>query len=114
MSDVLEAFIKPYEEAAPTEDAMRRLLMLGILAWNAAILPEKKGRELIDETIDSALAGASREDRVQTKKLVEVLVWRKLELFEENTRMILSFELTNMGHEYHLSVMSTLDIPPPR
>jgi hypothetical protein len=114
MSDVLKDFIKPYQEAAPTEDAMRRLLMLGILAWNAAILPEDKGRELIDEMLDPALAGASREDRGQSKKFVEALVWRKLELFAENRRMILSFELTNLGHEYHLSVMSTLDIPPHR
>lgn len=40
MSDVLDDFIEPYSDVADTEDAYRKLLMLGQMAWNTALLPD--------------------------------------------------------------------------
>jgi hypothetical protein len=40
--------------------------------------------------------------------LVEALVRRKEELFAANRRALVSFELTDRGDDYHLTVASTL------
>jgi hypothetical protein len=44
----------------------------------------------------------------QAREFVEVMVRRKEEYFASNRRAIISFELTDMGDDYHLSVASTL------
>ena len=108
MSEVLEGFVEPYREFAPSEDAYRKLLMLALVAWNAAILPEGQRQALIDETLGVGLPGATEEDSADARRLIEDLIRRKLDHFAANKRMILSFELTDRGHDFHLSVMSTL------
>jgi hypothetical protein len=108
MSEVLEDFIEPYRELADTEDAFRKLLHLGMLAWNAALLPEGQRRAMIDEMLAAGLARASEADRARARELVEALVRRKEEHFATNRRAIVSFELTDRGDDYHLSVASTL------
>src|SRR4051812_46828121 len=42
MSEVLEDFIEPYRDMADGENALRKLLTLALLAWNAALLPEDR------------------------------------------------------------------------
>jgi hypothetical protein len=41
MSEVLEQFVEPYWEELPdTADDFRKILTIGVAAWNAALLPE--------------------------------------------------------------------------
>jgi hypothetical protein len=108
MSDVLEDFVEPYRDLADTEDAFRKLLNLGMLAWNAALLPGGERRAMIDETLGAALSRASAPDRAQARVFVEEMVRRKLEHFPGNRRAIISFELTDTGTGFHLAVASTL------
>jgi hypothetical protein len=108
MFETLEDFIEPYREVAHNEDAFRKLLNLGVLAWNAALLPEDQRRTAIDETLREGLPGSSEEDRAQAKALIEMLIQRKQEQFGASQRAIISFELTDTGDGYHLSVASTL------
>jgi hypothetical protein len=108
MSEVLEDFIEPYKDMADTDDAFRKLLNLAVLAWNAALLREDQRRAMIDETLEVGLPGASEADRALAREFVEELVRRKEEHFAANRRAIYSFELTDTGDGYHLSVASTL------
>jgi hypothetical protein len=108
MSEVLEDFVEPYRELADTEDAFRELLTLGIVAWNAALLPEDGWQAMTDEMFDAGFSHAPRADRARARELVELLVRRKLEHFAANQRAIISFELTDTGDSFHLSVISTL------
>jgi hypothetical protein len=108
MSETLEDFIEPYLEVADNEDTFRKLLNLGVLAWNAALLPEDQRRTAIDETLREGLPGSSKEHRAQAKALIEMLIRRKEERFAANQRAIISFELTDTGDGYHLTVASTL------
>ncbi len=39
MSKVLEEFVEPYMDMATDEQGYRTVLTLGMLAWNAALLP---------------------------------------------------------------------------
>jgi hypothetical protein len=108
MSEVLEDFIDPLRGMASTEDEFRKLLMLGSLAWNAALLPEDKRRAMIEETLGAGFSRAGEAERDAVREIVELLVRRKLEHFAANQRAIISFELTDTGDDFHLSVASTL------
>jgi hypothetical protein len=99
MSEVLEDFVEPYRELADTQDALRKLLNLGMLAWNAALLPEDQRQAIIDEILAAGLSRASEAERAQARELVEALVRRKEELFAANRRAIVSFELTHRGDD---------------
>ncbi len=108
MSEVLEDFIEPYRVSARTQDELRKLLSLATVAWNAALLPEGQRRAMIDEMVEAGLPRAAETDRAQAREIIEMLVRRKEEHFTANRRAIISFELTDTGDDYHLSVASTL------
>ncbi|MGC8643187.1 MAG: hypothetical protein ACP5XB_25280, partial [Isosphaeraceae bacterium] len=102
MSDVLDDFIEPYSDVADTEDAYRKLLMLGQMAWNTALLPDDERQVIIDQTLDAGFARTSGPTRAAAREFIETLVRRKLEHFAGNRRAILSFSLTDTGDGYHL------------
>lgn len=108
MSEVLEDFVEPYRDLADTDDALRKLLSLALVAWNAALLPEDQRRAMIDEMVEAGLSRGTEADRAQAREIIEMLVRRKEEHFAANRRAIVSFELTDRGDDYHLSVASTL------
>jgi len=108
MSDVLDEFIEPYGDMADTDDAYENLLRLGMLAWNAALLPAERRQAMIDETIEAGFSTASRSIQALAREVVEALVRRKLEHFAANQRMIISFKLSHTKDGLHLSVASTL------
>ncbi len=108
MSAVLEDFVEPYRDTASTEDEFRKLLLLGSLAWNAALLPEDERRAMIEETLKAGMSRGDEADLAAVREIVEWLVRRKLEHFAANQRAIVSFELTDTGDGFHLSVASTL------
>ena len=108
MSDVLDEFIEPYSDAADTDEAYENLLRLGMLAWNAALLPADRRQAMIDETLEAGFSTASRSVQALAREVVETLVRRKLEHFAENQRAILSFKLSHTRDGLHLSVASTL------
>jgi hypothetical protein len=108
MSEVLEDFVEPYRDQAESYDAFRKLLHLGVLAWNAALMPEGKRRAMIDDVLEAGLSRASAADRAAARQIVDALIRRKEELFAANRRAILSFELTDRGDDFYLSVASSL------
>lgn len=112
MSEVLEAFVAPYLALADTEDATRKLLMLAVVAWNASFLTEEEQREMVDDITSKVMSEATLEDKEDFSELVSTLVERKRARFSEYTRRIISFELTDTGRDYHLSVVSTMEDAP--
>lgn len=111
MSEVLTAFIEPYIESASTEEAHQKLLMLAIVAWNAALLPEEDQQDIVDKAVE-AIPAASWAMRAYMRAFMSELIERKKTYFSEYTRMIIDFELTDRGEDYYLSVASTLEKPP--
>ncbi len=108
MSEVLEDFVEPYRDFDGTQDEFRNLLNMGMLAWNAALLPEHERPAMIEKLLAAGLSRASEADRALARQFVELLVRRKLEHFAANRRAIISFQLTDRGGDYHISVASTL------
>jgi hypothetical protein len=112
MSDVLEDFIEPYMGSVEDEDAHRKLLSLGVLAWNAALLPEDRRKAMIDDFVSKGFPPGSADLATKLRSLVDSMVERKLAHFASNRRAIISFELKDTGRDFHLTVASTLEDSP--
>jgi hypothetical protein len=106
MSEVLEAFVEPYLGLAGTDNGQRVLFQIASLAWNAAILPADERRALLGRVAETGLPGLEGEAREELQDLLANMIARKLALFDENKRFILSVELTSTEGGY-LSVIST-------
>jgi hypothetical protein len=110
MSEVLEAFIEPYLGLAGTDNGQRVLLQIASLAWNAAILPDNERQAMLDQVADRGLPGFQGQAHEELLDLLKNMIARKLALFDENKRFILSVELTSAQGGY-LSVISTAADP---
>ena len=106
MSDVLEEFLDPYIDEAENDDAYRKLIQFGVIAWNAALLEGDAQREAVEKMIEIAPASLRRDLRNILLEMIE----RKQRHFSDNLRTILDYQLTDMGGQWHLSIVST---PPP-
>lgn len=109
MSEVLERFIQPYGQYAEGEEAYRRLLTLGVLAWNAAMAPDaEEQQKMVDDCFDKAMCEEDPEVRAAGEEIVNQLIERKKTYFAKYRRPIFSFVLMDMGDGYHLTVMSAI------
>lgn len=106
MSEVLKAFVEPYISLTSTDNSQRMLLQIASLAWNAAILPEDDRQAMLDQLAERSLPGFEGQAREELQDLIMNMIARKLALFDENKRFILSVELTSAEGGY-LSVIST-------
>jgi len=104
MSEVLLDFVEPYRELAATEEALRKLLTLASVAWNAALLPPAKREALLRSTEDRL----PPDLRADYRAILEPLILRKQQHFSDNSRSILDFELSMERAGPDLRVMSTL------
>lgn len=105
MSEVLMELIQPEWNTCANEDAMHKLLTLGIAAWNAALLRLEKREAFVDELATTLPADL----RSTFRSVIEPLILRKEELFPHIKRPIFSYELTWLNpHEPHVTVLSGL------
>ncbi|MEL7355701.1 MAG: hypothetical protein AAFV85_14640 [Cyanobacteria bacterium J06634_6] len=109
MSDILEAFVEPYEDPDMSLEDRRTLLRLAAIAWNFALIPDPDKRKALKENffengIDVTIPAIPAE----IEELIEALIARKETYFANNQRYIVNFELEDLGDECYLSVASTL------
>ena len=108
MSEVLGQFVGPLADEVRDIDAYRRLLTLGVLAWNVALTPEPRRQEMIDDMLGKGLTAESREARATCEEIVDWLIVRKQRYFAAYTRPILKFTVEDRGDHYYLMVMSAV------
>ena len=106
MSSVLLEFIEPYVKFADTDEAYRKLVTIAIVAWNAALLSPEKREEMINNLLKEMKLGFW--ERRDFRRMMGMMIERKLEHFAENARLIVNYELQDLGDRIHLSVVSTL------
>jgi len=70
MSEVLGAFVEPYWEMATTYEDYKKLISLAIIAWNTALLPKEKRKQVLEDTIK---AGSIQNDTPTLHLFLEVL-----------------------------------------
>lgn len=112
MSDVLERFVEPYEDDEMTLNQRQNLLGIAVVAWNLALLPEDKRRGALKEIIKGILSGEDPLFQQEAREIITEMVARKDQLFADNQRYIVSYQLQDLGTEYHLTVASTLPSKP--
>jgi hypothetical protein len=102
LSEALVALIEPYRRGVHDLLGYQRLITLAAFAWNLTVLPADQR--------DAALLDAAREvnveDRTMLKAIITEFLGRKLELFPDDHRMIVSYEVTESAGRYHVLVAS--------
>jgi hypothetical protein len=106
MSEVLLEFIEPYTDQCPTEDALGKLVTVGVVAWNAALESGSKRQEFIDHMVEAV----PPEARPAMRGIIAELIQRKLAYFAGNRRAIVDYQLSMTPQGPHLSVVSTMDL----
>ena len=112
MSEVLIDFIEPYLEFADTKEDYRKLVILGITAWNTSLLPKEEQQDMVDSIFNQfskEMPIVTKGQRRKLEEIVNTLIVRKKAYFSEYTRAIISYDLTDTGDGYYLSVASTLE-----
>jgi len=108
MSEVLLDFIEPYQYMTDSEESLRMLVTTALIAWNTALLPEEEQEESLQKIAETLPDEAVEDFYVTINELIE----RKNNYFAQYTRHILHYELTDLGDDYHISVISTADMEP--
>jgi hypothetical protein len=105
MSEALIALVEPEWDTCADEEDMRKLLTLGMIAWNAALV-EVAERTIFLHEIAQELPAELRPD---FHHVVEPLIRRKEQLFPHVRRPMLSFDLTwEPPGDPYINVMSGL------
>jgi hypothetical protein len=105
MSEVLLEFLEPYSKHWATEEQFKKLVTVGLVAWNAALM---SGRAR-DDFIEKMAKAVPPELRPEMREIVDEMVRRKEAHFANIRRTIVSFDVTMTPSGPHLSVLSTLN-----
>ena len=112
MSDVLTAFVEPYKDEEMTLSQRQSLLGLAVIAWNLALLPKDQRKSALKEIIREVLKGEDPLFQQETREIINEMVAHKDKVFADYQRYIVSYQLQDLGTEYHLTVASTLPDEP--
>lgn len=107
MSTVLERFVDPYVRHARNDDDYRKLMTLAVGAWNVSLLEPEKQADFLASLTDILPSPTRQKD---LREILLGMIERKKRFFADNRRFILEHQLTIVGSEFHLAVIST---PPP-
>jgi len=125
LSEALFDLVEPLELDKFSHEEIRKLLSIGVVAWNIAVFPnEERAEKLMAflkdmpstmDAIETELAEMLQEGRSNTElpptmtllELVSFLVHRKDALFPNDNRLILQFEVSETPNGPHLTVGST-------
>jgi hypothetical protein len=108
MSEILPDFVRPFADSVEDVDDFRRLLTLGTLAWNAALVPEPRRQQMIDDVLSKGLGKEKAAFHTPLNEMVSQLVARKLRYFAAYARPIVGFTVEDDGKGYYVQVMSVL------
>jgi hypothetical protein len=108
ISACLIELILPYlpEEAGIRE--WRAGIGMAAMAWNLALLPAPERALEIEQMGRDAEADAM--DPIPLEDLLLLLITRKLRLFPDDPRLVLSWEVKNAGSRVHVLAMASLPV----
>lgn len=109
LSEELLELVAPYREEAETDEAIARLIALGALAWNLALLPPDAEERAMREQVEATLRGG---EAAAARALLGELIARKRRHFADDRRRIVSYQIADVGPEFRLLVASAF--APPR
>jgi len=108
MSQVLLDFVDPLLENFGSEIPVKKILGVGIMAWNLSLFPDGERRKLLVQVVKDL-----SPETGDVKAMHETMTWlidRKKQYFDRHKRHILEFRLSDFGDRYDLQVFS-VDVP---
>ena len=107
MSDILIEYAQPFIDSMKTDEKgeYEKSIEISMMLWNCAIMGESliKRRQIM-KMLKPVMPDA------ESKKVVKYMLERKREMYPDNRRMMLNYEVTELPDGgYHLTVGSTLD-----
>ena len=105
MSDILLKYGEPLVDTIDSDDKAEyeKAIMMSIMLWNCAIMQDmSKDWKVIEKMLKPIMPDA------ESKSVVECMLDRKREMFPDNKRIIMNYELTERPNGFHLSVASTI------
>lgn len=100
MSEVIEDFAQPLLEGVDSETEMHKALGFAIIAWNYS-LAQGAGTEL-----EPKLQALLRDPVL--REVFDRLVARKQDLYPDNQRVVLDYQLFTRAGKFQFNVISTL------
>jgi len=109
MSEQLLSFVEPYVSAANSKDAYHKLLTVGMVAWNVALVSAEERGSVLTPFLKS-LGGAGSRDARDFLEIVGALVKRKEAepRFAKDNCCIVNFTVTDTATGPSLQVASML------
>jgi len=105
MSDILLEYGEPLLETIVSNNKAEyeKAIMMLMMIWNCAIIQEEpKGWNEAKRMLKPLMFNA------ESKSVVRYMLERKQEMFPDNKRMIMNYELHETTDGFHLSVASTI------
>ncbi|RUT03795.1 hypothetical protein DSM106972_047090 [Dulcicalothrix desertica PCC 7102] len=108
MSDIMVKFLEPYTVKLRSPQEYEKLLVIGMLAWNASLMTPEQRKEMINDAVSQTIGYAGIESQREMKEIVNELIERKEKYFSNIKRFITSYKLKNKGRDFNLSIVSSL------
>ena len=94
MSKVVLDFVEPYTASANSGEELQKIVLLGLIAWNTALLPP----DLREDSLHSLIAEAVPADAAADfEEIINQMIERKEKRFAGNRRFILAHHWTMIG-----------------
>ncbi|MCP4358112.1 MAG: hypothetical protein GY796_08880 [Chloroflexi bacterium] len=105
LSEAIQELVALYRHEANTEAAYDKLIGMAVLAWNTTLMSPDKQAESLNFI-------QNLEDDPEMQKIileiVQELMVRKLALYPDVDRIIVDYQVTDVGHSFHLSIISSI------
>ena len=105
LSERLVDLIAPYREEGSTPDRYEMLIGAAATAWNLSLLSEAERPEALRQSFRRAKV----RDVEGAAEVIVTLMRRKEQLFPDDHRTILSWEVSESGGQCHVSVASLVE-----
>jgi hypothetical protein len=102
LSERLVDLIAPYREDGLTRDRYELLIGAAVTAWNLSLLSEAERLGALRD----AFKKAKVRDRESVAEVIVTLMRRKQQLFPDDGRTIVHWEISESADEYHVTVAS--------
>ncbi len=105
-SELLMLLIKPYLGSAASLADFNSLVATACIAWNTALLPEVEWPKRIAKFVGE-MPDMPEELRKALMLLIAALIDRKIDLFPNDTRLILKFSTSKKKGKFQIAVEAT-------
>ena len=104
ISASLGELIEPYAIKDLTPDELRKLVGLGVAAWNLSSLDESLRASKIGQLLEAIDA----PDDLDLMELIRELIERKLALFGDDSRFVVSWDVQQDKNHFHISAAALI------